>query len=67
MLRNINIFEARKEGYKTYRVPGITVTKNDVVLVTAEARPNEGSDWDSNDVILRRSLDAGETFSLLRS
>ena len=44
MLRNINIFEARKEGYKTYRVPGITVTKNDVVLVTAEARPNEGSD-----------------------
>ena len=62
MFRNINIFEARKEGYKTYRVPGITVTKNDVVLVTAEARPNEGSDWDSNDVILRRSLDAGETF-----
>ena len=62
MFKNINIFEARKEGYKTYRVPGITVTKNDVVLVTAEARPNEGSDWDSNDVILRRSLDAGETF-----
>ena len=41
MFRNINIFEARKEGYKTYRVPGITVTKNDVILVTAEARPND--------------------------
>ena len=43
MFRSIDVFEARKEGYKTYRVPGITVTKNDVVLVTAEARPNEGS------------------------
>ena len=62
MFRSVNVFEAKKEGYKTYRVPGIVVTKSDVVLVTAEARPGEGSDWDSNDVVLRRSLDAGKTF-----
>ena len=62
MFRSVNVFEARKEGYKTYRVPSIVVTKSDIVLVTAEARPGEGSDWDSNNVILRRSLDAGETF-----
>ena len=39
MFRIVNVFEAKKEGYKTYRVPGIVVTKSDVVLVTAEARP----------------------------
>ena len=46
MFSSINVFEARKEGYKTYRVPGITVSKNDVVLVTAESRPISGGDWE---------------------
>ena len=36
MFKSVDIFEARKEGYKTYRVPGITVSKNDVVLADQE-------------------------------
>ena len=55
MFKSVDIFEARKEGYKTYRVPGITVSKNDVVLATAESRPISGGDWDFNDVFMRRS------------
>ena len=31
MFKSVDIFEARKGGYKTYRVPGITVSKNNVV------------------------------------
>ena len=62
MFKSVDIFEARKEGYKTYRVPGITVSKNNIVLATAEARPNMGDDWDFNDIIMRRSLDEGDTF-----
>ena len=42
MFKSVDIFEARKEGYKTYRVTGITVSKNDVVLATAESRPISG-------------------------
>ena len=62
MFKSVDIFEARKEGYKTYRVPGITVSKNNVVLATAESRPISGGDWDFNDVIMRRSKDEAETF-----
>ena len=62
MFKSVDIFEARKEGYKTYRVPGITVSKNNVVLATAESRPISGGDWDFNDVMMRRSKDEAETF-----
>ena len=56
MFKSVDIFEARKEGYKTYRVPGITVSKNNVVLATAESRPISGGDWDFNDVIMSYHL-----------
>ena len=54
-----HLFEARTGGYKTYRVPGILATDQDTILVTAEARPGTGGDWDSNEIIMRRSLDGG--------
>lgn len=57
-----HLFEARKGGYKTYRVPGILATDRDTVIVTAEARPGRGGDWDPNDIIMRRSPDAGRTW-----
>ncbi len=62
MIEKQDLFEARTNGYHTYRIPGITVTKNNVVLVTTEARPGKGGDWDFNDVLMRRSLDGGRTF-----
>ena len=62
MLMKQDLFEARQNGYWTCRIPGITVTKNGVVLVTAEARPGQGGDYDFNDLLMRRSTDDGETF-----
>jgi sialidase-1 len=61
MLEKTTLFEARKGGYKTYRVPGTLSTPQGTVLVTAEARPG-GGDWGDNDIVLRRSLDNGKTW-----
>ena len=54
MLEKQDLFEARQNGYWTCRVPGIAVTKNGVVLVTTEARPERGGDYDYNDVLMHR-------------
>ncbi|MBI5685250.1 MAG: FAD-dependent oxidoreductase [Verrucomicrobia bacterium] len=62
LLEKQNLFEARTNGYWTCRIPGIVVTKNNTVLVTTEARPGRGGDYDFNDVLMRRSTDGGKTF-----
>ncbi len=62
MIEKQDLFEARTNGYHTYRIPGIAVARNDVVLVTTEARPGGGGDYDFNDVLMRRSTDGGRTF-----
>jgi sialidase-1 len=62
MMDRQNLFEARTHGYHIYRIPGMAVTRNQVVLVTTEARPGKGGDYDYNDVLLRRSSDGGQTF-----
>jgi sialidase-1 len=62
MLEKVDLFEARSGGYHNYRVPGILCTPNGVILATVEARRGHGSDWDGNDVLLRRSVDGGRTW-----
>ena len=62
LLEKQDLFEARTNGYWTCRIPGIAVTRSDVVLVTTEARPGRGGDYDFNDVLMRRSTDGGKTF-----
>lgn len=62
MLDKQDLFAARQNGYWTCRIPGLAVTRNNVVLATAEARPGQGGDYDFNDILLRRSTDGGTTF-----
>ncbi len=61
-LEKIDLFEAGKDGYVLYRIPGIAVTKSGTVLAYCEARKNSGSDWDHIDIMLRRSTDGGKTW-----
>lgn len=61
-----DLFEAGKEGYGQYRIPGIVVTKNGVVLAYCEARRNASTDWGQIDVMLRRSTDGGATWSPMK-
>lgn len=60
-----NLFAAGDDGRKLYRIPGIVVTHRGAILAYAEGRRNTGSDWDTIDIVLRRSTDGGTTFSPL--
>jgi sialidase-1 len=62
-LEKSDLFEAGREGYALYRIPGLVVTKKGTVLAYCEARRTGKSDWDTIDIMLRRSTDGGRTFS----
>ncbi len=62
LLEKVDIFEAGKEGYALYRIPGIVVTKAGTVLAYCEARRTGKSDWDMIDILMRRSTDGGKTW-----
>ena len=62
-----NLFTAGDDGRKLYRIPGIIVTHRGTILAYAEGRRNTGGDWDTIDIVLRRSTDDGATFSPLRA
>ena len=66
MLEKANLFDAGKDGYGLYRIPGIVVTAKGTVLVYCEARKAGGGDWGDIDILLRRSTDGGRTFNAPR-
>jgi sialidase-1 len=49
------LFEARKGGYATYRIPGIVVTARGTVLAYCEGRKHDKGDWSTIDILMRRS------------
>jgi len=61
-----DLFLARNGEYVTCRIPTVLVTPAGSVLVTAEARRGKGGDWDGNDLVIRRSADAGRTWDAQR-
>ncbi len=66
LLEKVDVFEAGKDGYALYRIPGIIVTKKGTVLAYCEARRTGKSDWDTIDIMLKRSTDGGKTWSDMR-
>jgi N-acetylneuraminic acid mutarotase/flavin-dependent dehydrogenase len=58
----VDLFEAGKDGYARYRIPGIVVTKQGTVLAYCEARKKQRGDWGPIDVMMRRSTDGGRTW-----
>lgn len=62
-LEKQTLWKAKEGGYRLYRIPGLIVTKAGTLLAYAEARRNTGSDWDTIDLVMRRSTDQGKTFS----
>jgi sialidase-1 len=63
VFQQTDLWNANQDGYKLYRIPGIVVTKTGTILAYAEARRHSGSDWDTIDLVMRRSTDGGRTFS----
>eukprot|EP01031_Cornospumella_fuschlensis_P019628 gene19628-24050_t len=62
LLQKIDLFEAGKDGYELYRIPGIIVTRKGTVLAYCEARKSAKGDWGPIDVVMRRSTDGGKTW-----
>jgi sialidase-1 len=61
-----SLFEARQGGLATCRIPGIVVITQGTVLAYREARKSSRGDWGAIDVLLRRSVDGGYTWSAPR-
>ena len=65
-VEKIDLFESNEGGYALYRIPGIVTTKQGTLLAYCEARRTGKSDWDSIDILLRRSVDSGKTWDAPR-
>jgi sialidase-1 len=61
-----DLFVSKQDGYRTYRIPAMVVTKKGTVLAFCEARKNSPSDSGDIDLILRRSVDNGATWDKFR-
>lgn len=57
------IFESGEDGYKCYRIPAIVATNKGTLLAFAEARRNNCGDAGDIDLVVKRSLDGGTTWS----
>ena len=57
------LFVAGQDGYHTYRIPALIVTKNRSLLAFCEGRKSSRSDAGNIDLLLKRSTDAGKTWS----
>ncbi|MFM8469470.1 MAG: exo-alpha-sialidase [Limisphaerales bacterium] len=58
----VDLFEAGKDGYTLYRIPGIVVSKRGTVLAYCEARKSDKGDWGTIDLLLRRSTNNGASW-----
>jgi len=62
---HIDVFVGGEEGYHTYRIPSVLATNDGTILAFAEGRASK-SDHAENDIVLKRSLDGGNTWSFLQ-
>src|SRR5690606_32983134 len=56
------IFQKGYKGYACYRIPALVKTKEGNLLAFAEARKDNCADDGNIDMVLRRSMDNGETW-----
>lgn len=58
-----DLFVRGHGAYAYYRIPGVVVTSRGTILAYCEARLNSRHDWSTLDVLMRRSIDGGDTWS----
>jgi sialidase-1 len=65
-LRLTEVFAAGADGYHTYRIPSVVLTRAGTLLAFAEARRGGAGDAGDIDLVLKRSGDGGATWSALQ-
>ena len=62
----VTVFQSGHDGYHTYRIPAIVKAHNGDLLAFAEGRKNGGGDAGDIDIVMKRSTDAGKTWSSMQ-
>lgn len=62
MFKQTELFTKGINGYHTYRIPALLVSKNGTILAFCEGRKYSRSDSGDIDIVLRRSFDNGQTW-----
>lgn len=62
LFRQTDLFISGQEGYHTYRIPALVVSKGGVILAFCEGRKYGHGDADKIDIVLKRSFDGGKTW-----
>ncbi len=57
------LYEAGRDGYMTYRIPSLAVTRKGTILALCSARFDGHGDWVNIDSMIRRSTDGGKTWT----
>lgn len=65
-IEQIDVFTSGADGYHTYRIPAIVVTKQGTLLAFCEGRKSDRRDHGDIDLVLRRSEDLGRTWGPMR-
>jgi sialidase-1 len=61
--QSVDVFRGGADGYHTYRIPALIVSKQGTVLAFCEGRKNDMQDTGRIDLLLKRSTDGGRTWS----
>lgn len=61
------VFQSGTEGHKIYRIPAIIKAPNGDLLAFAEGRVNGGGDFGDINIVMKRSVDNGKTWSNLKT
>lgn len=59
----VTVFRKGECGYDTYRIPALVQTRGGAILAFAEARKNGAGDTGDIDLVLKRSVDGGRSWS----
>lgn len=60
--RRIDVFVSGTDGYHTYRIPALVVSKRETLLAFCEGRKSGRGDHGDLDLVLRRSTDGGRSW-----
>ncbi len=64
-LAQSDVFTAGQDGYHTYRIPALVVTKKGTLLAICEGRKTGRGDHGDLDLVQKRSTDGGQTWGPL--